>query len=508
MHIKTQPRTSLTILFNGMLLDLYLQITAMPLSTPQIKQELEQLDQLMLNAEEEHNDLLQKVHPSQYNSAVNLLHYLALRSTDIRNLQDALHEQGFSSLASSESHIRSQVLAVLNHFGHSSQPPAVTYGNSKMLLQRRTNILFGTASFPSIMVTLKTSHAHDYLAVKKLLKAGMNIARINCAHDDEETWSEMIKNVRQASQSTGIACKIYMDLAGPKIRTVIKGKKNRILLEEEDKLYFTDSNNRKKNGVPVVSSNIPHIATQLKEGEKVLFDDGLIEAKVDGVKKDGVTLEVTRVSSKKSYLKNEKGINFPDSQLSLSALTGFDRKCLPFILEHADMTGYSFVQNENDIAGLQNEMKEKKLPMILKIETPEAFKNLPGLLFKAMEEECFGVMLARGDLAVEMGFERMSEVQEEICWICEAAHTPLIWATQVLENMNKKGIATRSEVTDAAHSIVAECILINKGPHTVKVIKTLKDILQRSRGHHLKKRFLLRPLHIAKEFLAMNEQPL
>lgn len=473
----------------------------------QIKQELERLDMFMLHVAQQHSALLEKIHPSQYDSAVNLLHYLALRSKDIRNLQDALHEQGLSSLASSESHIRSQVLAVLQRLGYISQtPPAVSYASSKMILQRRTNILFGVASSPSIMVTLKTSHAHDYLAVKKLLKAGMNIARINCAHDDEEVWLDMIKNVRQASASTGIACKIYMDLAGPKIRTVIKEKKNRIPVEEEDKIYFTDNSNGRKDGLPIVGSNIPAIASQLKEGEKVLFDDGLIEAKVAGTKKGGVVLEVTRVSSKKPYLKDEKGINFPDSQLSLSALTTFDRKCLPFILKHADMVGYSFVQNTSDLAELQNEMRDKKLPVILKIETPEGFKNLPGLLFKAMEEECFGVMLARGDLAVEMGFERMSEVQEEICWICEAAHTPLIWATQVLENMNKQGIATRSEITDASHSIVAECILINKGPHTVKVIKTLRDILQRSGGHHLKKRFLLRPLHIAKEFLLNNEQ--
>ena len=480
----------------------------MPLSIPQIKQELEQLNMFMLQVEQQHSALLEKVHPSQYNSAVNLLNYLALRSTDIRNLQDALHEQGLSSLSSSESHIRSQVLAVLKHFEHISQPTAVNYSNSKMILQRRTNVLFGVASFPSIMVTLKTSHAHDYLAVKKLLKAGMNIARINCAHDNEDTWIEMIKNVQQASKSKGIPCKIYMDLAGPKIRTVIKAKKKRIFLEEEDELFFTDNNKREKDGLPIVSSNIPAIASQLKKGEKVLFDDGLIEAKVTDIKNDGAQLEVTRVSSKKPYLKNEKGINFPDSQLSLSALTEFDRKCLPFILKHADMIGYSFVHNTPDLTELQNEMRDKKLPIILKIETPEGFKNLPGLLFKAMEEECFGVMLARGDLAVELGFERMSEVQEEICWICEAAHTPLIWATQVLENMNKKGIATRSEVTDAAHSIVAECILINKGPHTVKVIKTLKDILQRSSGHHLKKRFLLRPLHIAKEFLSGTEQQL
>jgi pyruvate kinase len=111
-------------------------------------------------------------------------------------------------------------------------------------------------------------------------------------------------------------------------------------------------------------------------------------------------------------------------------------------------------------------------------------------------------MIARGDLAVEIGFERMSEIQEEILWICEAAHVPVIWATQVLENLNKSGIATRSEITDAAHAAQADCVMINKGSHTIKVIETLRDVLERIGGHHVKKRYTFRPLTIAKRFMA------
>ena len=139
--------------------------------------------------------------------------------------------------------------------------------------------------------------------------------------------------------------------------------------------------------------------------------------------------------------------------------------------------------------------------IILKIETPQAVKNLPELLLRGMQQPVFGVMIARGDLAVEIGFERMGEIQEEILWICEAAHVPVIWATQVLENLNKSGIATRSEITDAAHAAMAECVMINKGSHTVKVIETLKDILHRIRGHHIKKRFTFRQLSIAKDYM-------
>ena len=139
---------------------------------------------------------------------------------------------------------------------------------------------------------------------------------------------------------------------------------------------------------------------------------------------------------------------------------------------------------------------------MIKVETPDAVRNLPDLLFSGMCEEKVGVMIARGDLAVEIGFERMSEVQEEILWICEAAHVPVIWATQVLETLNKSGVATRSEITDAAHAAFADCVMVNKGTHLIKTMETLKDILVRSGGHHVKKRYTSRPLSIAKRFIA------
>jgi pyruvate kinase len=155
------------------------------------------------------------------------------------------------------------------------------------------------------------------------------------------------------------------------------------------------------------------------------------------------------------------------------------------------LIGYSFIHNENDRFTLQNAMDIKKVPIILKIETPDGFKNLPHLLFKAMREEYYGVMIARGELAVEVGFEKLSQVQEEISLLCEAAHAPVIWATLVLEKMNKSGLAMRSEIIDASMGITAECVMLNKGDHTVRAIKALKTILESSSTHHHKKRYLL-----------------
>ncbi len=472
-----------------------------------LRHELEQIDLSMLQAEVFFAHLTDKVHPSNSKIALNLLHYLVLRSLDIRELQDRLHAAGVSSLASSESHIRGQLLSIIQRLGKGTKLPekVFSYESSKKSLDTKASALFGKRQndqLPFVMVTFDTALANDYAAVKNLLQSGMSVARINCAHDDESTWFRMIQHIRRASKITGLGCKIYMDLAGPKIRTVLNGK-NKIKVHEGQLIYLTDEAHLKKNAEATIGCTIKGIAKQLHVGDNVLFDDGLIEARVERVAGTKVALLIMRISSKKPYIKKEKGINFPDSSLLFSALTEYDHKCLPFITKHADMVGYSFVRNTKDLMELREAMgKHKKTNLIIKIETPDAVKNLPSLLFSGMEEEYVGVMIARGDLAVEIGFERMGEIQEEILWICEAAHVPVIWATQVLENLNKSGVATRSEITDATHAAQADCVMINKGQYIIRGIETLKDIFLRSGGHHVKKRYTFRPLAIASRFMA------
>lgn len=470
-----------------------------------LARELQQIDAFLREAEARAEPMLQKVHPSNSNNARNLVHYLALRSLDIRTLQDQLHAAGLSSLVSSESHIRGQLLAILQRLGKRVRPSGniFTYETGKESLLRKVMGLFGPRpdASPYLMVTFDTPFAYDYAAVKNLLQSGMNVARINCAHDDEATWFRMIQHVRRASKATGLPCKVYMDLAGPKIRTLLpEGKK--LAVQEGRIIHLTDADGLSTVNGPAVGCTVPGIYEQLQPGERVLFDDGLVEARVEKIHKQHADLLLMRISSKKPFIKNEKGINFPDSHLSLSALTAYDRQCLPFINRYADMVGYSFVRNAKDMLELKEALgKNKRVSIIIKVETPEAVKNLPHLLFNALQEPYAGVMIARGDLAVEIGFERMSEIQEEILWICEAAHVPVIWATQVLENLNKSGVATRSEITDAAHAARADCVMINKGSHTIEVLETLKDILVRSGGHHEKKRYTFRPLSIATRFM-------
>lgn len=167
------------------------------------------------------------------------------------------------------------------------------------------------------------------------------------------------------------------------------------------------------------------------------------------------------------------------------------------LLQHADMISLSFVRHPADVELLQNELKRldaTEIGIVLKIENVMAFENLPELLLAAMRSEHLGVMIARGDLAVEVGFERLAEVQEEIMWACEAAHVPVIWATQVLDTLARTGQASRAEVTDAAMADRAECVMLNKGPNITKAIQTLDSILRRMQDHQDKKRSLLRRL--------------
>ena len=130
-----------------------------------------------------------------------------------------------------------------------------------------------------------------------------------------------------------------------------------------------------------------------------------------------------------------------------------------------------------------------------KIETPQAVSNLPELIVQAAGQQPFAVMIARGDLAIAIGYQRLAEIQEEILWLCEAAHIPVIWATQVLENLVKKGIPSRAEMTDAAMSDRAECVMLNKGPFIAEAVTILDDVLTRMEEHQLKKTPQLRALH-------------
>jgi pyruvate kinase len=253
-----------------------------------------------------------------------------------------------------------------------------------------------------------------------------------------------------------------------------------------------------------ISVELPQVFQALQVGHRVFMDDGKFEGVViDTNSKDFARVRLTLVRGGAAKLASEKGINLPDSQLVLPALTDDDRADLKDVLKlGADLIALSFTQTPQDVIDLHAALDAagpagKDVGVLMKVETAVGFINLPKLLLAAMQRPKYSVMVARGDLAVEVGFARLSEVQEEMLWICEAAHAPVVWATQVLDTMARTGAPTRSEVTDAAAASRAEAVMLNKGPFMDSVLALLRDVLQRLNAHERKKMHLLRKLSVA-----------
>ena len=491
---------------------------------------LTELRETMLQKEKDHQEILDQVQSSYRESARNLLHYLTLRTMDLRPIQEKLSTLGISSLGHSERYAFANLSNSLYHLHLLAGTPKKEleemglsfysgFPRSRRRLKKHTNQLFGPEKWKDhtrIMVTLPSEASTNYELVEALIAQGVEIVRINCSHDDQETWAKMIWNIHKAERTLAASCLIYMDLPGPKLRTgpTKKGKKKKrkgIELTQGDVLYLmreaVKGRPAKKDKPACISTTLPEIFDHLKAGEAIWFDDGKIGGIVEAVDAEKALIRIHHVPLQGGLLRASKGINLPDTALNLPSLTQKDRETLPFIARHAHMVGYSFVQSVEDVKALQESLRELNktdLGIILKIETKKSFRHLPSLLLQAMQNPKVGVMIARGDLAVELGWERIAEVQEQIAWLCEAAHIPYIWATQILENLVKTGQATRAEITDAAMAVRAECAMLNKGPYILEAVKTLQDLDQRMDAHHFKKMASLRPLQVAVRFWVEN----
>ncbi|MCB9246175.1 MAG: pyruvate kinase [Flavobacteriales bacterium] len=489
-----------------------------------LEQELREILLEMISWEAKIDALLEQVHPSYKLSAKNLLRYLLLRSKDLRKYHGTLSDLGVSSLRSAEGYVYSNLYNVVRNLNLIQNNPIeiqpnieiVGYTGSIKLIRDHSNSLFREQEqeqFTNIMVTLPDEAAHDKELLREMVINGMNIARINLSHGDQNIWMKMVQFLREIETETGRNIKIYMDLSGPKIRTgqinmeARKGKvKHSINVKKGERvtLIFDDPSARKikqgKKGqnqkrIPV---SLNAVILDAQEGDLILFDDGMIKTRVVHKKKEYLELEI--LECYKTKLGSHKGINLPDTRLNLPALTAKDKVDLSFVCEHADIVGYSYVRTAADVNHLYEELAQRNaegIGVIFKIENRESFENLPEILLAGMQRDKIGVMIARGDLAAEIGFERLAEVQNEILWICEAAHIPVVWATQVLENLAKTGIPTRAEISDAAVAAHAECVMLNKGPKIVEAIRVLNDILTRMEGHKFKKKNELRALRVA-----------
>ena len=442
-------------------------------------------------------------------SAVNLSHYIALRRRDVRELQEALMPLGLSSLGRCEGRVLANLDAVVaslsvlagkdedDRFAH---PRPATFYRGNRLLSRHTEAVFGRADRGRevrIMVTV-SSEAEEYEFVRALLERGTDVVRINCAHDDADVWARIARNVRRAERETRRRCPILVDLQGPRARTGrLTATGGRLFVAVGDRVQLVAHPAEGQAQLPQIECSLPEALGQLREGHHVFYDEGSIRLVCEQAGPTSALLRVTRVESK-GRVRSEKGLNFPDTPLEFDPLTPKDMADLETVARLADVVGYSFVQHARDVARLQQELgrlaPRRTLALAAKVETALAVRNLPEIIVQGAGAQPFAVMIARGDLAVEIGFGRLAEIQEEILWLCEAAHAPVIWATHVLDTFVRKGSHSRAEMTDAAMAERAECVMLNKGPHILEAVGVLDDVLGRMEAHQSKKTSRLRAL--------------
>lgn len=601
---------------------------------------LASIDELLSHlaaATDQHAADIAAVPPTATASARNLAHYLAARQHDLRPLQHQLRQLALSSLGRMEADVHATVLGVRmallgllgalpSTAGLDADLPSLA-GDQR--LAANADALLGPRPperATRVMVTLPSEAAENSGVVHELLKAGMNIARINLAHDEPDAWTRMIHFLRTASTALSSPCRVLVDLPGPKLRTgelepgprVLRVRPTRdafgvctkpatvVFLDAAtdagndprgvtvplgtsvaafaipgDELVLVDARGRRRHfrvvaaetdrcvttiartayllagaalslrrgdatlattaigELPAIESfltlrvddvlvltrdlvqgraahtgddgravpahipcTLPRVFDDVRSDQRILFDDGKIAGLIVANDGDRLRVRITATPPNGGKLRAGKGINLPETELQMPAIRTDDRERLDWIAAHADMVGLSFAQRAEDVEQLHHELERRgrtDIGIVLKIETAVGFSRLPELLFAGLRRQPLGVMVARGDLAVELGYARLAEVQEEILWLCEAAHVPVIWATQVLDEMARTGMPSRAEVTDAAMSVRAECVMLNKGPHIAATVRFLGGVLERMQEHTTKKRALLRRLRVAGE---------
>ena len=456
------------------------------------------------------------VHPDHQAGARNLIHYLSLRRHDVRDLQAELARLGLSSLG----RLEHCCLATLNATTRAlcalekrpwprelEQAPPTDFDSGTRILSRHAEALLGkTPERRRARIMVTVSPKLDPGTIPKLLGAGMTIARINAAKGDTETFAALVDSVRRASRSCGRECRILFDLGGPNPRSLLfdRLKRPRKLRVRDRFAIARDEQAAQRlldRGLKgVIGCSLEQILDDLRAGEHLSYDDGKVRGVVCAVDADGAVISVRQVIGDRARLKPDKTLNFPDSDLALPSLTSKDSEDLDFATAHTDMIGTSFVRTPEDVDALLGELDRRRadrLGLVLKIETAKAVDDFPRLLFKALQRERVGVMVARGDMAMELGYARLSEAQEDLLWLCEASLVPTIWATQVLESLNKTGIPTRGDVTDAAMSARAEAVMLNHGDHLLETVEFLRDVLERMQEHREKKRSLSRKLDVS-----------
>ncbi|MFH0924537.1 MAG: pyruvate kinase [bacterium] len=324
-----------------------------------------------------------------------------------------------------------------------------------------------------IVVTFGPAIA-DPETAKAVLFAGADIIRLNLSHGNHELHAQNIQLVRELSKKYSLPVGILLDLQGPKIRTGLLKDGKGMSLKEGETLKITIEEIRGDNGI--ISTSYKNLPSDIQPGNRILLDDGSIELKVVKIEREDIYCEVIVGG----MLGEHKGMNFPDAAIRLPSLTEKDERDLKFGLEQGiDYIALSFVRESEDIIHLRKYMKELgyTLPIIAKIETPQAVENIDKILHKVE-----GVMVARGDLGVEMSLQSVPVAQKMIVKKANQQYRLVIVATQMLDSMIRNPFPTRAEVSDVANAIFdgADAVMLSGetsiGKYPLEAIKTMSSV--------------------------------
>jgi pyruvate kinase len=321
-----------------------------------------------------------------------------------------------------------------------------------------------------------------YDQLLELVKAGVNVFRLNFSHGGHEDKAVIIEHIRNINKTEPYNIAILGDLQGPKLR-VGEIENNALTVAAGDILTFT--NEKCVGTLEKIYVSYPNLASDVKIGNIILIDDGKLEVRVVDVMRNGdVKVEVTLGG----ILSSKKGINLPDTKISLPALTEKDLLDLEFIIEQKiDWVALSFVRNVKDIVILRSKLDEKrsKTKIIAKIEKPEAIANIRDIIV-----ESDGIMIARGDLGVELPVEKVPLIQKDIIRKCLHRAKPVIVATQMMESMIDRVKPNRSEITDVANAVLegADAVMLSgetaAGNHPALVVETMRKIIMEVEKHY------------------------
>ncbi len=315
--------------------------------------------------------------------------------------------------------------------------------------------------------------------IEKLYRAGMNVVRINFSHGSHEGHKKTIGYVREVAEKVGYAIPVLMDLQGPKIR-VGQMKDDAQIIKTGDLVKLTSDD---VVGTPdLVPIDYPNLAEDSQVGNQILIDDGLLELKIIKKGDDGIVAKVVVGG----LLKSRKGVNLPDVDISMSSLTEKDKEDLEFGLKvGVDFVAMSFVRSARDIQDVISRIRAagSNASIIAKIEKPEAVKVIDEII-----EETDGIMVARGDLGIEIPSEQVPLVQKKIIEKCRIAGKPVITATQMLDSMINNPRATRAESSDVANAVLdgTDAVMLSgetaAGKYPTEAVKTMDKIIKSVEG--------------------------